>query len=197
MKKIIIATKNKSKIVEMKTAFKNQPVEIISLSEFGDLPDAVEDGKTFAENARIKAEFYVEKTGCACIADDSGIEVDALDGMPGIYSARFSGFHADDNTNNEKLLSELNRVGVEESKADYRCVVVFKDTDGTTFESEGICYGTVKKIARGRSGFGYDPYFYIDDNKTMAELTLEQKDKISHRGKALRQMVDMLKNYYI
>ena len=195
MKKIIIATKNKSKIVEMQTAFKNQPIQIISLSDFGDLPDAEENGKTFAENARIKAEFYVSKTGCACIADDSGIEVDALDGMPGIYSARFSGFHADDDTNNEKLLSELDRVGVNESKADYRCVVVFMDTDGTTFETEGICYGTVKKIARGKSGFGYDPYFYIDESKTMAELTLEQKDKISHRGEALRKMVDLLKSY--
>ena len=195
MKKIIIATKNQGKIFEIKTAFKNLPVEIISLFELGELPDAVENGNTFAENALIKARFYASETNCACLADDSGLEVDALNGMPGIYSARFSGFHADDDTNNMKLLDELDRVGVEESKADYRCAVAFVDTDGTIFETEGVCYGIIKKIAQGKAGFGYDPYFYIEDNKAMAELTLEQKDKISHRGEALRKMLDLLSDY--
>ena len=195
MKKIVIATKNKSKLIEMKNAFAELPVEIAYLAEFGDLPDVVEDGDTFAENAQIKAEFFMSKTGCACIADDSGLEVDALNGMPGVYSARFAGFHADDGTNNQKLLDELDRVNVEESKADYRCALVFMDIDGTRFESEGICYGKIKKVARGCGGFGYDPYFYIDNNKTMAELSIEEKNKISHRGAALRQMVKILTNY--
>ena len=197
MKKIVIATKNKGKLREMIEAFAELPVEIVSLENFGELPDAVENGKTFAENARIKAEFFSSKTGCACIADDSGLEVEALDGMPGVYSARFAGFHADDATNTQKLLKELERINVNESKADYRCALAFIDTDGTKLETEGICYGTVKKIAKGQGGFGYDPYFYIDDNKTMAELTLEEKNKISHRGAALHQMVTLLEDYLL
>ena len=192
MKKIVIATKNQGKLREMTEAFANLPVKILSLADFGELPDAVEDGDTFAENARIKANFFMAKTGCACIADDSGLEVDALGGLPGVYSARFAGFHADDETNNQKLLDELERVGAKESKADYRCALAFVDTDGTILESEGACYGIIKKTAKGQGGFGYDPYFYINDSKTMAELTLEEKNKISHRGAALRQMVTLL-----
>ena len=192
MKKIVIATKNKGKLREMAKAFAELPVEIVSLEDFGKLPDAVEDGKTFAENAKIKAAFFMSRTGCACIADDSGLEVEALNGKPGVYSARFAGFHADDGTNNQKLLAELDGVGVDKSKADYRCALAFVDTDGYTLETEGVCYGTIKKIPKGDGGFGYDPYFYIDDNKTMAELTLEEKDKISHRGTALRKMVALL-----
>lgn len=195
MKKIVIATKNKGKLREMTEAFSELPVEVISLEDFGEIPDAVEDGKTFVENAGIKAEYFMSKTKCACIADDSGLEVEALGGMPGVYSARFAGFHADDGTNNQKLLEELERVGVNESKADYRCALLFIDTDGTKLETEGVCYGTIKKIAKGEGGFGYDPYFYINDSKTMAELTLEEKNKISHRGAALRQMVTLLKEY--
>lgn len=195
MKRIVIATKNKGKLREMTEAFSDLSVEIVSLEKFGELPDAVETGKTFAENAEIKARFFMSKTGCACIADDSGLEVEALDGMPGVYSARFAGFHADDGTNNQKLMEELDRVGVSESKADYRCALVFIDTNGTKLESEGTCWGIIKKTAKGLGGFGYDPYFYIDDYKTMAELTLEEKNKISHRGAALRQMVAFLEEY--
>jgi len=195
LKKIVIATKNKGKLLEMKEAFSDLPVEIVPLSAFEGIPDAVEDGETFIENAKIKAEFFMKETGCACIADDSGLEVDVLGGMPGVYSARFAGFHADDDTNNLKLIKELDRVGAEESKADYRCALVFTDTDGTELTADGFCEGVIKKIAKGKSGFGYDPYFYISKDKTMAELTLEEKDKISHRGMALRQMVVNLKNY--
>ena len=195
MKKIVIGTKNEKKLLELKDAFRDLPVEIVSVAEFGDIPDAVEDGETFSENALIKAKFFMEKTGCACIADDSGLEVDALDGMPGVHSARYAGFHAEDGTNNRVLMKELERVGVEESRADYRCALVFVDTNGTKLETGGVCYGTIKKIARGNGGFGYDPYFYFDSGKTMAELSLEEKDKISHRGAALRKMVTMLENY--
>ena len=195
LKKIVIGTKNDKKLLELKDAFKDLPVEIISIAEFSDIPDAIEDGETFSENALIKAKFFMEQTGCACIADDSGLEVDALNGLPGVHSARFAGFHAEDGTNNRVLMKELEKVGVEESKADYRCALVFVDTDGTKLESGGVCYGTIKKVARGTGGFGYDPYFYFDSGKTMAELSLEEKDKISHRGAALRKMVTMLENY--
>lgn len=195
MKRIVIATKNEGKLREMRDAFRHLPVEIAALSEFGDLPDAVEDGETFLENARIKARFFMEQTGCACIADDSGLEVAALDGAPGVHSARFAGFHADDATNNEKLIAELRRLGLAESAADYRCVLVFVDTDGTELSAEGRCDGTVRTEAHGRNGFGYDPYFYVGQGQTMADLPLVEKDKISHRGKALRQIAGRLEGY--
>ncbi|MCR5446896.1 MAG: XTP/dITP diphosphatase [Schwartzia sp.] len=194
MKKIVVATKNKGKIREMMSAFEGLDVELIPLSAFGELPDAVEDAETFEENALIKARFYMEKTGEACLADDSGLEVDALGGAPGVYSARFSGYHADDASNNEKLLSELKRVGKKESPAAYRCVLAFVDTDGKECTADGVCSGTIKPVPRGEGGFGYDPYFYVEENKTMAELTLDEKDKISHRGEALRGMAEILKN---
>ncbi len=194
MKKIVIATKNKGKVREMREALSHLPVEVVSLAEFGALPDAVEDGKTFAENARIKASFYRGKTGCACLADDSGLEVEVLGGKPGIFSARFAGFHADDATNNAKLMEELRKAGVESSAADYRCALAFVDEDGTSLLTEGRCDGTVRMVPKGENGFGYDPYFYTEayPGRTMAELSLEEKDAISHRGRALRAMVKEL-----
>ena len=192
-KQIVIATKNLDKLREMEIAFKNLPVTILSLADIDDFPDAVEDGETFEENARIKAKFFCEKTGLACIADDSGLEVEALGGRPGVYSARFAGYHAHDVTNNQKLLEELENAGVTESAADYRCALCFVDTDGTEITASGVVHGTIKNVARGEGGFGYDPYFYLDDSKTMAELTLEEKDSTSHRGAALRELVPKLK----
>ena len=192
-KQIVIATKNLDKLREMEIAFKKLPVTILSLADIDDFPDAVEDGKTFEENALIKAKFFCEKTGLACIADDSGLEVEALGGRPGVYSARFAGYHAHDFTNNQKLLEELENAGVTESAADYRCALCFVDTDGTEIVASGIVHGTIKNVARGEGGFGYDPYFYLDESKTMAELTLDEKDAISHRGAALREFVPKLK----
>ena len=117
MKTIVVATKNAGKLREMMDAFRDLPVTLLPLSQFGDLPDAVEDGATFAENAAIKARFYMEATGVACLADDSGLEVDALAGAPGVYSARFAGVHGDDAANNEKLVAELTRMGCAASPA--------------------------------------------------------------------------------
>ena len=193
MKRIVIATKNPGKLREMKDAFRGLPIEILSLTDFGELPDAVEDGATFAENASIKARFFREKTGLACLADDSGLEVEALNGGPGVHSARFAGYHADDDANNKKLLDELEKIGIKKSKADYRCVLSFIDVDGSEIQTDGVVFGTIKAIPKGVNGFGYDPYFYIDEVKTMAEISLEEKDKISHRGAALRKMVSKLK----
>ena len=195
MKKIVVATKNPGKIREMTTAFRELPVELVALASFGSLPDAVEDGATFAANAEIKARFYMQATGVACLADDSGLEVEALGGAPGVYSARFAGYHADDAANNAKLLDELTRVGRAQSAAAYRCVLAFVDTTGRSLLASGSCQVTVKKEPRGVGGFGYDPYFYIEENKTMAELTLQEKDKISHRGNALREMAKLLNVY--
>lgn len=195
MKKVVIATKNEGKLREMKQALGHLPVEIVSLADFGALPDAVEDADTFLENARIKARFFMEQTGCACIADDSGLEVAALGGAPGVHSARFAGFHADDGTNNEKLLAELRNAGVTESDADYRCALVFMDTDGQELHADGRCDGVIRMTAKGSNGFGYDPYFYVAKDRTMAELSLEEKDRISHRGAALRRMVQFLGEY--
>lgn len=196
MKKIVVATKNKGKIREMLNAFENFDIELISLSEFGELPDAVEDGETFKDNALIKARFYMRLTNCACIADDSGIEVDVLGGAPGVYSARFAGLNATDEENNAKLISEIKKCDKNESPARYKCVLAYVDTDDTAIFSEGSCEGIIKFTAKGEGGFGYDPYFYISDNKTMAELTIQEKDKISHRGKALREMALSLKTLY-
>ena len=195
LKTIVIATKNKGKIREMAQAFAGLPVKLVPLSAFGELPDAVEDGATFEENAKIKAEFYRKETKTACLADDSGLEAAALGGAPGVYSARFAGEHATDDANNEKLLAEIAKRGADSSPAAYRCVLAFNDTDGTTLTAEGSCEGAIRPEARGNGGFGYDPYFYIEENKTMAELTLAEKDAISHRGKALREMARKLSAY--
>lgn len=194
-KKIVIATKNLDKLRELEIAFKGLPVEILSLADIAEFPDAIENGETFEENAEIKARFFSEKTGLACIADDSGLEVEVLNGRPGIYSARFAGYHAHDVTNNYKLIEEMEKVGATESPADYYCALCFIDTDGTKICSAGKVTGTIKVDAKGQGGFGYDPYFYINDNKTMAELTTEEKDLISHRGVALRNFVPKLKEW--
>lgn len=180
----------------MKQAFEGLPVNLLPLSDFGELPDAIEDGKSFEENAIIKALYYMKKTNTACLADDSGLETEALDGAPGVYSARFAGEHADDDANNKKLLDAIAKKGFASSTAAYRCVLAFADTDGTVLTAEGSCTGVIRPEARGNGGFGYDPFFYIEDKKTMAELTLAEKDAISHRGKALRKMTTQLSSYF-
>lgn len=196
MKKIIVATKNHGKVKEMITAFKNLDVELHSLSEFGFLPDAVEDGTTFTENAIKKASFYAKVTDCACLADDSGLEIDILNGAPGIYSARFAGYHADDSANNQKMVEELAKKGVTSSTAHYVCALAFVDTDNSVFSCEGRCSGIIRNFAEGIGGFGYDPYFYLPDlDKTMAQLTLNEKNSISHRGLALKNMENILRGY--
>ena len=180
----------------MTQAFEGLPVKLVPLSDFGELSDAIEDGKSFEENAKIKAQYYMKKTKTACLADDSGLEAEALGGAPGVYSARFAGEHADDDANNKKLLDEIAKKGSASSPAAYRCVLAFADTDGAVLTAEGSCTGVIRPEARGNGGFGYDPYFYIDENKTMAELTLAEKDAISHRGKALRKMAVQLSSYF-
>jgi non-canonical purine NTP pyrophosphatase, rdgB/HAM1 family len=196
MKKIVIATKNQGKVKEMIRAFRGMDVELVSLAQFAQVPEAVEDGSTFSENALIKARFYAKETGLACLADDSGLEVDALGGAPGVYSARFAGETADDGANNEKLVKELVGINRSDSPASYRCVLAFVDGAGTEVLTEGICSGIIRIIPAGDQGFGYDPYFYLPkQQKTMAELSLEEKNAISHRGMAIKEMEVKLAGY--
>lgn len=197
MKKIVLASKNVDKLKEMRLVLGSLPLEILSLADFSDMPDAVEDGLTFEDNALIKARFFRKITGLACLADDSGLEVDALDGLPGVHSARFAGYHADDATNNQKLLAELAKINVTESAADYRCALAFVDTDGTEIVTQGKICGTIKTVAQGSGGFGYDPYFYLDADKTMAQLPVAEKNLISHRGAALKEMVLKLQEKFL
>lgn len=196
MKKIVLASKNLDKVKEIRLALQDLPVEILSLADFPDMPDAVEDGATFEENALIKAKFFAARTGLACLADDSGLEVDALNGLPGVRSARFAGYHADDKTNNQKLLDELGKIGATQSKAAYRCALAFVDTDGTEIITQGKIVGTIRTVAQGNGGFGYDPYFYIDANKTMAQISRAEKNQISHRGAALKEMSLILRKKF-
>ena len=196
VKKIIVATKNQGKVKEMINAFSNLPVELHSLSEFGNLADAVEDGATFEENAIKKALFYMKATNCACLADDSGLEIDALDKAPGIYSARFAGYHADDKANNEKMIEELHKKNLKSSIAQYVCSLAFVDTDNTVITTSGKCQGIIRDFPEGTNGFGYDPYFFVEEfNKTMASISLKEKNSISHRGKAICDMESELKQY--
>ena len=134
---------------------------------------------------------------CSAFADDSGLEVAVLGGRPGVYSSRYAGYNAEDWANNQKMLEELCIADVEESPANYRCSLCFVDTDGTLLTSDGRCDGVVKKIPRGKNGFGYDPYFYTNEyaGRTMAELTLEEKTRISHRGRALRKLTQKLEEH--
>lgn len=194
--KIVIATSNKGKIQEMVNAFKDMPIELISLAELPEkYPEPIEDGNTFKANSLIKAKHYQQQTGMACLADDSGLEVEALDGAPGVYSARFAGENASDADNNAKLQQELKKLGRESSPADYQCALTFMDAEGRVLTAKGFCRGEIRLQARGENGFGYDPYFYVGD-VTMAEMSLAEKQAISHRGAALREMAVLLQAYF-
>lgn len=194
-KRIVIATGNQGKVREMINAFKDLDVELISLKELpAKYPEPVEDGDSFQANSLLKAKYYCEKTGLACLADDSGLEVEALDGAPGIYSARYAGENATDEENNAKLQSKLQDLALAGSPAAYKCALTFVDIDGHTLFAEGSCSGEIHLEARGQNGFGYDPYFYVG-TKTMAEMTLEEKQAISHRGEAIAKMAELLKKY--
>ena len=195
--KIVIATSNKGKIQEMVNAFKDLPVELISLVDLPEkYPEPVEDGDTFEANSLIKAKYYQQHTGMACLADDSGLEVEALGGAPGVYSARFSGKNASDADNNVKLQQELQGLGRESSPAAYQCALTFMDVEGRTLTAKGFCRGEIRLQARGENGFGYDPYFYVGD-VTMAEISMKEKQAISHRGAALREMAGLLQAYFL
>ena len=192
MKEIVIATKNKGKIAEIKLALKNLPIKVYGLDEFDNVPDAIEDGRSFTENAMIKAKFYADYLNKACLADDSGLEVYNLNGEPGIFSARYAGDNATDADNNQHLLKRLETLKITDTTCCFRCVLAFVDNE-TSITTEGICEGVILAEGRGDGGFGYDPLFFVTGKgKTMAEMSLEEKNQVSHRGNALRTLKEKL-----
>lgn len=199
-KKLVVATTNAGKAREIRHALQHLPVEILSLQDFPPLTEAVEDANTFMGNAEKKARHYGAATKCAVIADDSGLCVEALGNAPGVYSARYAGEQATDAENNAKLIRELKAHGCTSSPAFYACAMFFLDVDGTIIQTTGKCTGEIRLQSRGTGGFGYDPYFYIlqgnEKGKTMAELSLAEKEAISHRGAALHAFVARLEAYW-
>ena len=185
--KVIVATGNAGKMREFKRILEPLGFAVTSMKEEGISLPIEETGATFAENARIKALAVHTHTGEAVVADDSGISVDALDGRPGVYSARYGGEDLPHPEKIKLLLSELRDVPPERRGAHYTCAICFVLPDGRTLDFEAVCEGHVGYETRGANGFGYDPIFYIGE-RSFAEYTDAEKDAISHRGKALRQM---------
>ncbi|MGB9712330.1 MAG: XTP/dITP diphosphatase [Dissulfurimicrobium sp.] len=194
MKKLVIASRNKGKIREITAIFSRPDIKFLCLDDFPDIPDIVENGSTFEENAFIKAQTVALATCLPALADDSGLEVDSLGGAPGIYSARFAGEGAGDEENNRRLLEELKAIGDHKRTARFRCVVVLYHPSGAWMTGEGVCEGVIAETLRGANGFGYDPLFipYGGGNRTMAEIADKEKNALSHRAKALRDLIKKL-----
>ncbi len=193
MKSIVLATKNPGKIKEIRELFDDLNIDILTLEDFPDIPPIIEDGNTFEENALKKARAVAEATGKPSIADDSGLEVICLNGKPGIYSSRYAGIDSGDEKNNMKLLNELKDVPLDKRGARYVCVVALVTEDGYEKTFRGECNGIIVDTPRGKGGFGYDPIFFIPEKgKSMAELSLKEKNQISHRGKAFRSLKEWI-----
>ena len=191
--KVVLASKNPHKLVEISKITEKFGFELVLQSDLGVDIDVEETGTTFEENSFLKAEAVMKATGLPALADDSGICADALGGAPGIYSARFCGHHGDDEANNRLLLEKLKNE--ENKKAHYTCAIVLVYPDGKKISAEGYLYGEITENRAGKNGFGYDPYFYLPEyGCTTAELDPEIKNKISHRGNAIRALVEKLKN---
>lgn len=193
--KVLLATNNAHKADEIRNALDLPGWEFLTLAEAGVASDPVEDADTFLGNARIKAQAAAEGSGMAVLADDSGLEVDALSGEPGVWSARYAGPDGDDAANNAKLLSELRDVPDEQRTARFACTLVFLDEAGAETVAEGTVEGRIGHEERGREGFGYDPLFLPDEyggRLTFAEVPQAQKSSISHRGRALAQLKEKL-----
>lgn len=197
MTDIVIATENKNKIKEISALLKDMPVNVLSLYDGNwQIPEIVEDGETFRENAVKKAKIIAGTTGKLTLADDSGIEVDALGGKPGVISKRFAGENATDRENNLKLLQLLKDVSGDGRGAQFRCVIAVVSPDGREEVVEGICRGDIGLSEKGGHGFGYDPIFIPTDySKTFAELSMQIKNKISHRGRALEKAKLVLEKF--
>lgn len=191
--KVLVASGNAKKLVELQTVLNElgvEGVELVSLNDIPAYPEPVENGLTFAENALIKAREGAKQSGLACVADDSGLAVDALNGMPGILSARWCGRHGDDGANNELLLAQTSDISDAHRGAAFVSCCALVTPDGEEFTAEGRWEGALLCEPRGESGFGYDPIFAPADapGKSAAELTPEEKNARSHRGKALREL---------
>lgn len=194
-KTVVVATGNKGKLAEIRSALDFGGWHFVAAGELdAGWPSPEEDGDTFEANARIKALAARERFGCAALADDSGLEVDALDGEPGVYSSRYAGPCATDAENNSRLLIALKDVPEADRTARFRSTIVFIDEDGTETVADGACEGRMAFEGRGEGGFGYDPLFLpkATPGRTMAELSMSEKNEISHRGAALRALREKL-----
>ena len=193
MIEILIATKNAGKVRELHQLTAEHPWIWRGLDELPDVPSAVEDADTLEGNARKKALHYAAATGLLTLADDSGLEVDVLDGAPGVHSARYAGDPKDDRANNRKLIAALRDVPPEKRTARFRCAMALAQAGRILAESRGVVEGVIVDEPRGENGFGYDPHFFVPRlGKTMAELPPAQKNALSHRGKALRAMLEQI-----
>jgi XTP/dITP diphosphohydrolase len=185
---IVLATRNKHKVEELSAMLRDLPVRILSLDDLSDMPIVVEDGATLEENAVKKAVSASSASGLAAIADDTGLEVEALGGAPGVRSARYAGADGDTEANNRRLLDELCGVSPDERKAVFRCVIALSDTRGGVWTAEGLTRGTILTAPRGAGGFGYDALFLPDGHgRTYAEMSPEEKNAVSHRGNAINK----------
>lgn len=197
-KVLVLATRNQGKIEELRKMLESYDVQVNGLDQYPECPEIEEDGDTFSANAKKKAETISDLLGLPALADDSGLEVDALGGKPGVYSARYAGPGATDQDNIHKLLEALADIPSSERKARFRCVLALAVPGKPTWTCEGTCEGQIISNPQGSGGFGYDPIFYLPSKgKTMAELTKEEKNAISHRGKAVRiftEQIDTLLN---
>jgi len=195
MNELLVATGNRGKFREIVWLLRDEVAKLRSPEDFPGMPQAEEDGTTFAANAIKKAQSAASATGKPVIADDSGLEVDALGGRPGVYSARFAGKDADDSENNARLLGELADLPEEQRTATFRCVIALCFPDGSCRTFTGVLHGIILKEPRGTDGFGYDPLFLVPEyGRTLAELPLEVKNAISHRGQALARLKEYLRN---
>ena len=194
MKRLVFATGNQGKMKEIREILSDLDVEVLSLKDMGITADIVEDGKTFEENAVIKAKAICEMTGEIVLADDSGLEIDYLNKEPGIYSARYMGEDTSYRIKNANLIQRLEGVPDEERTARFVCVIAAAFPDGTVKTVQAAMEGRIGYEEKGENGFGYDPIFYLPEfGCTSAELSMEDKNKISHRGKALRAIKDVLR----
>ncbi|WP_019120192.1 XTP/dITP diphosphatase [Brevibacillus massiliensis] len=194
VRKVVLATRNQGKVRELRQMLAPLGWEVVGLDEFPGAPEVVEDGDSFEANALKKALAISTYTGLAAIGDDSGLEVDALGGAPGIYSARYAGEGATDEQNWRRLLDELRDVPMEKRSARFRCTLVMVDGGEPVATAQGSCEGVIIHEPAGENGFGYDPVFYLPERKcTMAQLPAEVKNQISHRAKALQNLVTLIR----
>lgn len=195
--RLLVGTKNAGKLSEMKQALSSVPIEIVSLNEFEAVSEPEETGATFAENAALKALYYARQTSLAALADDSGLEVEALAGAPGVYSARYAGEKASDAEKIAKLLDELQDVRDENRAARFVCAMALADeTGGLVFQAEGLCRGHIAFGPRGENGFGYDPVFIPEGFvETFGELPGGIKSRLSHRARAIEKIIRFLRGF--
>jgi XTP/dITP diphosphohydrolase len=191
--RVVVATRNPGKVAELRRILEPYDVDLVDLGAFPDAPDVAETGDSFAANALLKAHAVAEATGLVAVADDSGLAVDALGGMPGIFSARWSGRHGDDAANLQLVLAQLSDVPDERRGAAFICAAAAASPSGGEVVVEGRMPGSLIRAPRGSNGFGYDPVFVpVDDDRTTAEMSAADKDAISHRGRAFRALAPRL-----